>query len=201
MYKVFIDNSPLIFTKKKENTGKYGFIINDELNPKLFDLIFYCLSINKEKLPILIICKKPKTLFNSFFENYDKITAAGGIVQKGKEFLFIKRNGFWDIPKGKIEKNESIKKGATREIEEECGIHELILMDQICETYHTYQYNGIDTIKKTYWFHYKYKGNEELKPQIEEGITDVKWFRKKDFKVIKENTFASIVEVLDNFNI
>jgi len=42
----------------------------------------------------------------------------------------------------------------------------------------------------------KYKGNEKLKPQHEEGITDVRWFRKGHIDAIVQNTFPSILDVL-----
>ncbi|MFT4602413.1 MAG: 8-oxo-dGTP pyrophosphatase MutT (NUDIX family), partial [Arenicella sp.] len=54
----------------------------------------------------------------SEFENFKFIEAAGGLVEFKGKFLFIKRNGLWDIPKGKLEKGESIEEGAVREIEE-----------------------------------------------------------------------------------
>ncbi len=38
--------------------------------------------------------------------------------------------------------------------------------------------------------------NEKLKPQKEEGITDVRWFKKKNIDVITGNTFPSIMDVL-----
>ena len=39
-----------------------------------------------------------------FFSNYKLVIAGGGVVfNKNKEILFIFRNGYWDLPKGKIE--------------------------------------------------------------------------------------------------
>ena len=42
----------------------------------------------------------------------------------------------------------------------------------------------------------KYKGNDKLKPQTEEGITDVRWFKKGHIDAILNNTFPSILDVL-----
>jgi len=37
------------------------------------------------------------------------ITAAGGLVQNNEgAFLLMFRRGFWDLPKGKLDPNESI---------------------------------------------------------------------------------------------
>ena len=56
------------------------------------------------------------------FKDHNFIEAAGGLVQSNQKFLFIKRQDVWDIPKGKLEKNEEVEAGALREIEEECGV-------------------------------------------------------------------------------
>ncbi len=36
------------------------------------------------------------------------IKTAGGIVIKNEKILFIYKNGKWDLPKGKIDKGETI---------------------------------------------------------------------------------------------
>jgi hypothetical protein len=66
--------------------------------------------------------------FNSLFK---KINAAGGIVKNNKgEYLFIKRLGLWDLPKGKLHKKESSRDGAIREVGEETGLTDLIITKQ-----------------------------------------------------------------------
>lgn len=125
------------------------------------------------------------------------IKAAGGLVKnEAGEYLFIFRNGKWDLPKGKIEKGESIKEAAVREVEEECGITVSKLGKEICKTYHVYTLKGEVVLKKTYWFKMKCAGSEKLKPQKEEGITDVRWFKKGHVEAIEKNTFPSIMDVL-----
>ena len=51
-------------------------------------------------------------------------------------------------------------------------------------------------LKRTYWYQMSCKGTEKLKPQKEEGITDVRWFRKGHIEAIVNNTFPSIMDVL-----
>jgi hypothetical protein len=41
------------------------------------------------------------------------------------------------------------------------------------------------------------KGNQKLKPQIEEGITEVKWFAKQDWRIIRANTYPNIIDVIN----
>lgn len=125
------------------------------------------------------------------------IEAAGGLVKNGKkDFLFIFRNGKWDLPKGKLEKGEKPKEGAVREVEEECGIAIDKCGKKIVNTYHVYTVKGEVVLKKTYWYKMKYKGKGKLVPQIEEGITDVRWMGKNDIKLVAGNTFPSIMDVL-----
>ena len=134
-----------------------------------------------------------------FFENHHKVEAAGGIVKRKEKYLFIKRNGLWDIPKGKLENNESPEEGALREIEEECGISNFTINKHITTTYHTYEYKGIPTLKKTYWFSFKYDGPKKGNPQLEEGITKIAWKKKEDMNKILENTYASIADVIHSY--
>ena len=53
------------------------------------------------------------------------ITAAGGVVfsvtERKPAVLLIHRNAVWDIPKGKLEKGESVAMCAAREVAEETG--------------------------------------------------------------------------------
>ena len=51
-----------------------------------------------------IISDDPKRAFKSFFKSFVKIKAAGGLVFRDKEILFIHRNNKWDLQKGKVEK-------------------------------------------------------------------------------------------------
>ncbi len=136
--------------------------------------------------------------FQEVYKDYTYLEAAGGIVQYNKEFLFIKRNDIWDIPKGKLEKNESPEEGALREIEEECNVKGLTIHKHLIDTYHTYEMNGKNYLKKTFWYWVKMSKFEELnlKPQTEEGISLVKLFPKTEFKRIKANTYLSIIDVI-----
>ena len=70
---------------------------------------------------------------------FEIIEASGGIVKnESGEILFIFRNGIWDLPKGKIEDNESREEAGLREVEEECGFRSLKLGHFIGTTYHLY---------------------------------------------------------------
>ena len=134
---------------------------------------------------------------SSFSLPYKVIEAAGGLVKNKKgEYLFIFRNGKWDLPKGKIEKGEGIKSAGIREVEEECGITKLKIVKELESTYHIYHQDEKAILKRTYWFEMLCEDESKLVPQTEEGITDVKWLSKKDLQQVNDNTYDSIKGVM-----
>ena len=138
-----------------------------------------------------------KELKKAFFKNFTTIEAAGGIVENDKkELLFIFRLGKWDLPKGKVEKGEDIEATAEREVEEETGVTHLKMKKKIGETYHTYNAFGKHFIKTTHWFHMTCPSKQEVKPQTEEDIAEVKWVKVKDINEPLENTYPSIKDIL-----
>lgn len=118
------------------------------------------------------------------------LEAAGGIVFTSGEFLrvlLIKRNGYWDIPKGKLEKNESIEECALREVCEETGIEDIRINSYLCETYHIYKREDLYYGKKTYWYSMEVAdATLDLYPQSEEGITEVKWVELQEAEIMVE---------------
>lgn len=140
-----------------------------------------------------------KHLFGYFSSMFSVIEAAGGLVKNKKnEWLFIFRKGKWDLPKGKIEKGEGIKTAAIREVKEECGVSKLKIIKELSPTYHTYFIKEKTILKPTYWFEMQCDDTSKLVPQTEEGITEVKWIAKKNLKLVLENTYGSIKEVIKN---
>lgn len=149
-----------------------------------------------------VLCDNAKAYLNHVKESVTLIEAAGGLVKnENKDLLFIYRNDKWDLPKGKIEKGETVKEAAVREVEEECSIRVNKLGEKICKTYHVYISREEVVLKKTHWFKMKAKGQNKLKPQKEEGITDVRWFKKNDIEAIVTNTFPSIMDVLTTLDL
>ncbi|MEY4658373.1 MAG: NUDIX hydrolase [Crocinitomicaceae bacterium] len=143
----------------------------------------------------------PKSEMKSFFKHFNKLKTAGGLVfhAKTQSYLWIKRLGIWDLPKGKIEPGESSKEAALREIREECGLMgEFTLKQRICSTYHVYEFKNKSILKKNNWYFVEYEGDLTTIPQTEEQITEVQWVDKKDFEACLNNTYPSIREVIDH---
>jgi len=152
---------------------------------------------NEEVKQVYFYNKDEDLLFEYFSSMFKNIEAAGGLVKnENGEYLFIFRNGKWDLPKGKREKGESIKSCAMREVEEECGVKGLAITKKIGSTFHTYYLEERAVLKQTYWFEMNCTHHTQLEPQLEEGITEVKWINKKDIEMVLENTYDSIKEVL-----
>lgn len=195
MYKVFVNDTPIILTSCSENKNNYLFL---PYNSLVFEEILEKAK-NKDVKGILLYTTDVENDWNSFVSNLEIIPAAGGLVLNPKEeILFIYRNGVWDLPKGWIEKNETIETAAIREVEEECGIFNLKIIQPLITTYHIYHQNGLK-LKQTYWFLMSSNDNKELTPQLEEGITKVGFKNKAALKDILQNTYKNIKLVYDTY--
>ena len=108
-----------------------------------------------------------------FKSHFSEIEAAGGlVVNEKKEFLFIFRSGSWDLPKGRIENNETKKIAAMREVTEETGIKKLTIIQKLMVTRHTFRSNvGKRIIKKSYWYLMDAK-KQNTTPQTNESRVD-----------------------------
>ena len=201
MYKVFIENTPLTFQKGKENI-KIEEIKQFLPTLKTEDFLDFSNQIKKINEQLVIKSENPIFTMKQFFNNFKKIKAAGGIVFHPTEnkILFIKRNGIWDLPKGKIEKGEGKKHAAKREVSEECGIpiENINISKKHDKMYHVYVAYDQHWFKTTYWYIMTIDTICQLQGQLEEGITEIKWISTSEIKdEIYTNTFDSIKSILD----
>ena len=136
---------------------------------------------------------RPEYFFKSLFQPAFKIIpAAGGIVLRNSQILFIYRNNIWDLPKGKTEKKETIEETALREVSEETGVEDLKVTKPLQTTYHIFKRNGRYRIKITYWFEMTTSFSGDLVAEETEGITKVKWLNEEQVKEAMENSYANI---------
>ncbi len=136
-------------------------------------------------------------LKSSFFKKFTLIKAGGGFVlNKNKEVLLMFRRGKWDLPKGKMDKNETFEECAIRETEEETGLKNIHLISPLITTYHTYHEGTRYVLKETKWFNMNIKNDQKLIPQAEEQITKLEWVDKADLKKYMQNSFPSVNDVL-----
>ena len=142
----------------------------------------------------------PEYVFQKLFKIYKKIEASGGLViNERNQILFIFRNGKWDLPKGKMEANETQELTAIREVEEECGIKVGKLNRHIVTTYHTYFQNGKDILKANYWYLMDASSLQPLSPQIAEGIDSVQWKGIDEIEECLQNSYDSIKDVIKEY--
>ena len=98
-----------------------------------------------------------------------QIRAGGGVLYRYNnsemEVLLIKRNGVWDLPKGKLEEGEEIDQCAVREVAEEVGIGLPDIDQYLCNTYHEYEESGELVGKTTVWYSMIHKPHVEMIPQ------------------------------------
>ena len=189
MFTIFINNNPIYLTDSLEYSDDRNFFKFDEVDVQVLIQKFENDDINY----IYLYGSDIKLLFLNFSKNFKVIEAAGGVVHNSKgELLFIFRNGIWDLPKGKMEKNETIEEAAIREVEEECGIKNFQLERLLDKTYHVYKMNHEYIFKITYWFLMRSDFKGDFKPQIEEGITKVEWVSQQNLTNVLANSFANI---------
>ena len=127
------------------------------------------------------------------------IVAAGGIVTNtNKEMLFIFRRGFWDLPKGKLDEGESIEECAVREVEEETGLRNITINHFVGITKHTYfdKWVNEEVVKESHWYKMSIDTQQELVPQTEEDIEEIKWVPVNELEFYLSRSYVTIVEIV-----
>ena len=189
MYKVFVNELPLILTNKLSDIkdNKY-FKLNENA---IQDAIT---ALSKKKLEkAYIYHPNHEEILKKFSKKIPIVVAGGGVVtnKKGK-VLFIYRNNKWDLPKGKLDKGETIKQCAIREVEEETGVKGLKIENFLKTTYHIFKRNGKYKLKEVHWFAMRTSYTGKLKGQKSEGIEKVKWKGPKKIAKALENSYINI---------
>ena len=199
MYKVFVN-------EKKLTLSKYPVDVEKNLRFEGFATLEIAVDLlqNTSCPEMNVYGEDIEEIWEDFTHMFKVIEAAGGIVtNKDRKVLFIHRLGKWDLPKGKIEKGESLEQAALREVEEETSLKELIVESFVNNTFHIYtERNGTKVLKTTYWFKMNYVGNSEPVPQTEEGITETDW--KDEDEILNEvfpTTFRNIKLILKDSGI
>ena len=125
-------------------------------------------GISYKENSLIIYSEDEKKLREDFFSFYKVMKAAGGLVFNDEcKVLSIFRRGFWDLPKGKIEKEESCEDAALREVIEETGVENLKIVRYLTDTYHTYfdSRKNRRVLKHSFWYEMN-SSDVNLKPQI-----------------------------------
>ncbi len=203
--KIYFDDKPVFLCDEitpgiDEYRHHPDAVYIDELSTSAINSLLH--EINKPQFHAgLIYDKDFLKLKSAFFKHFTLIKAAGGLVKNGAgEILLILRRGKWDLPKGKLDKGETLEACALREVSEETGLKNLELGQLIQITFHTYSLFGKHILKETHWYAMTAKGKESLVPQTEEDITEIRWAKKTELKKYLSNTFETIAEILSAEN-
>ncbi|UOB17005.1 NUDIX hydrolase [Abyssalbus ytuae] len=197
MYKVFVNKHSLFLSKKPKKNGKIlSFPLRTVKLTRVLDEMY-----EGNLKSVCLFHPEKESILKLFSKKVPLVIAGGGVVKNSnEEILFIFRNGKWDLPKGKLDKGETIEEAAIREVEEETGVKDLKITRFLDKTYHIFKRNGKYKLKETYWYEMKTKYEGELFPQCEEGIEKVAW--KKDEKIDKalKNSYNNIKSLLEDYD-
>ncbi|MFN8309059.1 MAG: NUDIX domain-containing protein [Chitinophagales bacterium] len=197
--RVFFNNSHLLIANAapKGADQLYSTLIEGDNAVFGFRMLPQVL-FEKEEGNILVVTPHVEQTLESIFEYADGIVAAGGLVSNEKdELLVIFRRGFWDLPKGKVDKGERILHAALREVEEETGVKAFNTDENAIITYHTYVLKGKNCIKEAHWYRMRSAvSTTQLTPQTEEDIMAVIWASRQKLEELRSGFYPLIQELL-----
>lgn len=161
-------------------------MIHEMQEPEVHAGVFYHPDLNELK--------------KAFWKKFTIVKAAGGLVQnEDKKIMLIFRRGKWDLPKGKLDSGETLEQCALREVEEETGLTKIKLLSPLLTTYHTYHEGSRFILKESYWFTMKVTGKQNIQPQKEEGILEIKWVTPNEAEKFFPECFPSVIDVIKEF--
>ncbi len=207
MYKLFINNKVVYLCQNPafvENLMHEDFIIEAYTSKENFKNTLRIILNNENRNNIILFHNDTDMVFKEVCSFFRCIEAAGGVVKNSKgEVLLIHRRGFWDLPKGKIDKGETIEQAAVREVIEETGIENVRIIAPIhfrklknTATYHSYFIDDELALKVSYWFKMETDFEADLIPQLEEDIEQAIWVKESAIPDYFDTMYLSIIDVL-----
>jgi 8-oxo-dGTP pyrophosphatase MutT (NUDIX family) len=200
---VYINDRPLRFAAFAEMEGvrvnKEGYVISEsEFSIEEVVNGFTDYPFGQE---VIYLCNDPDVSWKNFVSLFTLSVAAGGVVRNPENnLLVIFRRGKWDLPKGKLDYDETPEHAAVREVKEECGLEEVILGVPLMNTFHTYTEKKKMILKKTHWYTMTADASHDLVPQLEEDIEQAVWMSAEQVRAeVYANTYRSVRAVLDEY--
>ncbi|MEN8248912.1 MAG: NUDIX domain-containing protein [Bacteroidota bacterium] len=171
-------------------------IITDVKTKRVIELLHELMNNQFEDVSFRILPKnynKAKAMIKQHFKIID---AAGGVVKDHNgDVLLIYRLKKWDIPKGKLDKGETFRMTAKREVEEETGV-KIKLKNRITTTWHTYTIKDKPILKRNQWYEMQCLDSSELRPQKKEGIDKAAFMNKEESEIVLRKSYRSIRYVM-----
>jgi 8-oxo-dGTP pyrophosphatase MutT (NUDIX family) len=203
MYKVFFNERIVLLTDDfiRNFQVRYGLFYKYKDVDDLKELLDFYWKLKRIDT-LFIFHHDIEELRERFKACFQQVYAAGGLVRNAQgRYLIMKRRGKWDLPKGKVNRNETIEEAGVREVSEETGLTDLQVVGPLMATYHSYYIDDQLILKRTSWFEMNYAGNEVPIPEYEEDITEIRWVRQEELGKFTENTYPAIVDLLKYKNL
>ena len=203
-YKIYFENKPVFLLDSLDQEMIRNFsqdrilFVNEISDLVVKNTLSSVRSDNTDA--VIFFHKNIDELKKAFWKQFTIIQAGGGLVQnEQQQILFIFRRGKWDLPKGKLDPDESLQECAIREVQEETGLQSIMLENHLLTTYHTYRKDNMDILKETHWYVMKASSDSILTAQAEEDIQQVEWVEVDDTPKMLQNTYQAIKDVLSAF--
>jgi len=199
--KIYFDDKPLFLCDNVDETIEPYLhhddaVFIDELDSHTVKSMIHEMQVDKVHAGVFFHTDL-ETLKKAFFKKFTLGKAAGGLVlNEKKEILMIFRRGSWDLPKGKLDDGETLEQCAVREVEEETGATNVKLLSPLSITYHTYHEGARFVLKESHWYTMSVSGDQNLTPQTEEDIQEIKWVAADKLPDYFKKSYPSVAEVL-----
>jgi 8-oxo-dGTP pyrophosphatase MutT (NUDIX family) len=199
-YKIFYNKAVLSITKSDQYSQtlkpyKNCYVFDVSLN--LEQIIADFLSDNKHVTILYKDINEENIIWNGIKNFFLFQRAAGGFILKNNAVLSIYRYEHWDFPKGHVEAGETDEEAAMREVTEETGIDNLVIIKDLNYTYHVYPYKEHFVLKQTHWYEMHTACDKTPIPQTEEEIHRVEWIPLQNIDIVLKNTYPALVDLIN----
>lgn len=192
MYKVFVKEVAIMVTSNKED-----FPDHHAFSLKKVDFKKIVKRVKRGDLTkVVLYSKSHKKLLKRLHKKLPLVVAAGGLViNSNQHYLFIHRNGKWDLPKGKMDKNETVEQTALRETIEETGVQNLSINHYLGQTYHVFNWKEEMRLKLTHWYVMDSDYTGALQPEAVEGIDQAVWLSSEQAQAVLKDSYENIKDL------
>lgn len=199
--KVYYLDKPIILTNDLRTCLTISPEMNDYMQLTGLSRKHFLMALDhlegRDNMGVIIEEHDAEALMAHMDDYFTVVQAGGGVVYNSKkEILFIFRRGKWDLPKGKLDKGETLEECALREVEEETGVQGLTSQGLVVSTWHIYKERGSNLVKYTEWYRMTTNDDRRLKPQVEEDIMEARWVSAENVGPLMVNTYRAIKDVL-----
>ncbi len=197
MHKIYFEKRCIIICEPEDQAlsdpNAVEFHVGEKIDIHTLVLMF---ESSKELAKIYIPSNNTDKMYRRLCAEFREVNAAGGLVSNRRgDYLLIRRDEMWDLPKGHQDPGEDIRTTAIREVQEETGVDKLEIRSLICITDHCYLRGGIWHLKHTWWYDMLYTDPVNLTPQQDEDINKAAWVAKSSLPPYLHDSFPSIQEV------